>query len=79
MDAPVPVPGMAVGENLADRGLERRLRIGSLQAGLVVEKSGPGEPGDVQQDAQRILGLEGDDGLDLHCRPCSFKARSFPR
>ena len=79
MDPPVPVPAMVRFEDLRDRGFELLFRVGRLEAGLVIEKCGSGQAGDVQQDTKRIVSLEGNDGLNLYRRPCSLKARSFPR
>ena len=55
------------------------MRIGGLEAGLVIEERGPGQSGDLQQNREWEVSLEGDEGLDLHRRSCALKARNFPR
>jgi hypothetical protein len=79
VDAPMPVPAMILVENFRDRGLDRLLGVGSLETGLVIKESRPGQAGDLKQNRQRKVSLEGDDGLDLHRRSCALKARNFPR
>jgi hypothetical protein len=79
MDAAVSVPAMVLLENLRDCGLECLSRIGGLEPGLVIEERGPGQAGDLQQNREREVSLEGDEGLDLHRRSCALKARNFPR
>lgn len=66
-------------KDLRDRGFELLFRVRRLEPGLVIEERGSGQPGNVQQDREGIVGLEGNDGLNLYRRSCSFKARSFPR
>ena len=69
MDPPVPVPAMVRLEDLRDRGLELFCRVGRLEPGLVIEERGSGQPGDVQQDREWEVSLEGNDGLNLYRRP----------
>jgi hypothetical protein len=53
-------------EDVRDGGLEFLLRVWSLEAGLVIEKSGPGNTRDVQQNRKWEVSFEGDEGQDLH-------------
>jgi hypothetical protein len=79
MDPAVPITAFDLLEYLGDRGLERRMRIGSGEPGLVIEERRPGQTGDLQQDRQRKLSLQSGDDLRFQSRPCSLKARSFFR
>jgi hypothetical protein len=65
MDAAVPVSGMALLENIRDRGLEVGFRVRGKNPCLVVEECRPGQPGDVQKNFQPVFGLESDDSADL--------------
>jgi hypothetical protein len=65
MDPPVPVPAMVRFEDLRDRRLELLFRVGSFKAGLVIEERRAGQARDLQQDRERVVSLEGNDGLDL--------------
>jgi hypothetical protein len=69
MDPPVPIAAMVRFEDLRDRGFELPFRVRGLETGLVIEERRAGQPGDLQQDRERVVSLEGNDGLDLQRRP----------
>ncbi len=69
MDPPVPVPAMVRIEDLSDRRFELLFRVRGLETGLVIEERRASQPGDLQQDWEWVVSLEGNDGLDLQCRP----------
>ena len=69
MDPPVPVPAMVRFEDLRDRRFELLLRVRGLETGLVIEERRAGQARDLQQDRERVVSLEGNDGLDLYRRP----------
>jgi hypothetical protein len=79
VDAAVPVPAMVLLEDLRDRSLDHLLRIGSLEAGLVIEERRPGQPSYVQEHVKPVFGLERDGGADLYGRSSSLKACTFSR
>lgn len=69
MDPAVPVPAMVRFEDLRDRRLELLFRVRGLETGLVIEERRAGQARDLQQDRERVVSLEGNDGLDLQRRP----------
>jgi hypothetical protein len=68
MDPPVPVSATVRFEDHRNRGLELLFRIRGLKTGLVIEVRGPGQARDLQQDREREISLEGNDGLNLYRR-----------
>ncbi len=69
MDPPVPVAAMVRFEDLRDRGFEFLFRVRGLETGLVIKERRAGQARDLQQDWERVVSLEGNDGLDLQRRP----------
>jgi hypothetical protein len=69
MDPPVPVPAMVRFEDLRDRRFELLFRVRGLETGLVIEERRAGQARDLQQDRERVVSLEGNDGLNLYRRP----------
>lgn len=69
MDPPVPVPAMVRFEDLRDRRFELLFGVRGLETGLVIEERRAGQARDLQQDRERVVSLEGNDGLDLQRRP----------
>ena len=68
MDPPVPVPAMVRFEDLRDRRFELFFRVRVMETGLVIEERRAGQARDLQQDRERVVSLEGNDGLDLQRR-----------
>jgi hypothetical protein len=56
-------------EDLRDRRFELLFWVGRLEPGLVIKERRPGQARDQQQDRERVVSLEGNDGLDLQRRP----------
>jgi len=56
---------VALLENIRDRGFEFCLRVRGEESCLVIEERGPGQPGNVQENFQPVLGLESDDSADF--------------
>jgi hypothetical protein len=69
MDPPVPVTAMVRFEDFRDRRFELLFRVRGLETGLVIEERRAGQARDLQQDRERVVSLEGNDGLDLQRRP----------
>lgn len=68
VDPPVPIAAMVLREDLRDRRFELLVRVRRLETGLVIEERRAGQPGDLQQDREWVVSLEGNDGLDLQRR-----------
>jgi hypothetical protein len=55
-------------ENLRDGALECFPRVRGQEPGLMVEERRAGQTCDLQQDRERVISLEGNEGLNLHRR-----------
>lgn len=69
MDPPVPIAAMVRCEDLRDRRFELLVRVRGMETGLAIKERRAGQPGDLQQDRERVVSLEGNDGLNLQRRP----------